>query len=232
MYLGIILVKQLPTRVFQLVMTIDRKLADVVLADNGTIDAILAPDAAYATLPFFERLFVQKMQVARILLDKNGRLQAVTQRVMSHGRQASQVAPAPDVYGTWFWQSFTPLHIERMAQSADPLHATAVDMMLTACLPGTWRAYFDLRGLIWQGEKAALRYWAVQDPEYFVMVQKYMSTSDRLERVAAYRALMVRTLEPIGAPFNKGETALILEDSSKHVSHLGMTLDYCNKLFA
>ena len=89
-----------------------------------------------------------------------------------------------------------------MAQSADPLHPTAVDMMLTACLPGTWWAYFDRRGLIWQGEKAAL-----------------------------HRALMARTIQPIDAPFNKGEMALIFEDSSKHVSHLGMTLDYWNKLF-
>ena len=224
--------KQLPVRIFQLVTTIGGRLADVVLADNGTIDAILAPDATYAMLPFFERLFVQKMQVARIWVDKTGQLQAVKQRVTSNEWQATQVAPAPDVYGTWFWQSFTPLHIERMAQSDDPIHATAVDMMLTACLPGTWRAYFDLRRLIWQGEKAALRYWVVHDPEYFALVQKCLNTQDRLIKVAAYRALVVRTIEPIGAPFNKGETALILEDPSKHVSHLKLTLDYWNRLFA
>ena len=61
----------------------------MVLADNGTIEAILAPDVVYATLPFFERLFVQKMQVARILVDKSGRLQVVKQRVMSHEWQAA-----------------------------------------------------------------------------------------------------------------------------------------------
>ena len=43
---------------------------------------------------------------------------------------------------------------------------------------------------------------------------------------------MARTIQPIGAPFNKGETALILEDPSKHVSHLKLTLDYWNGLFA
>ena len=61
---------------------------------NGTIDAILAPDAAF---PLFERLFVQKMQVARILIDKMGRLQTMKNRVTSGEWQASQVAPAPDV---------------------------------------------------------------------------------------------------------------------------------------
>ncbi len=228
----LILVKQLPARVFQLVTTIDGRLADVVLADNGTIEGILAPGATYGTLPFFKRLFVQKLQVAWILVDKAGQLQAVKQRVTSSEWQATQVAPRPDVYGTWFWQSFTPLHIERMAHSDDPIHVTAVDMMLTSCLPGTWRAYFDLRGLTWQGEKAALRHWAVHDPEYFVLVQKCLNTQDRLIKVAAYRALMERTIQPIGAPFNKGETALILEDPSKHVSHLCMTLDYWNALFA
>ena len=117
-------------------------------------------------------------------------------------------------------------------QSYDTVHATVVDMMVTSCLPGTWRAYFDLRGLIWQGEKAALRYWTAQDPEYFALVQKCLDTQDRLERVAAYRALMERTIQPIGAPFNKGETALLLEDPSNHASHLRMTLDYWNGLFA
>lgn len=228
----LILVKQLPVRIFQLVTTIDGRLADVVLADSRTIDAILALDAAYGTLPFFERLFVQKMQVARIWVDKTGQLQAVKQRVTSNEWQATQVASTPDVNGTWFWQSFTPLHIERMAQSDDPIHATAVDMMLTACLPGTWRAYFDLRMLIWRGEKAALRYWAAHDPEYLGLVRRYLETPDRPQRVTAYRALMERTIQPIGAPFSKGETALIMEDPMQHASHLRMTLDYWNGLFA
>ena len=87
-------------------------------------------------------------------------------------------------------------------------------------------------GLVWQGEKAALRYWAVHDPEYLGLVRRCLDTQDRLQRVAAYRVLMERTIQPIGAPFNKGETALILEDPSKHALHLRMTLDYWNGLFA
>ena len=116
-------------------------------------------------------------------------------------------------------------------QSYDTVHATVVDMMVISCMPRTWRANFDLRGLVWQGEKAALRYWAVHDQDYLALVRKCLDTQDRPQRVAVYRVLMERTIQPIGAPFNKGETALILEDPSKHASHLRMTLDYWSGLF-
>lgn len=39
----------------------------------------------------------------------------------------------------------------------------AADMLLTACLAGTWRSYFDVRALPWDGEKAALRHWMAHD---------------------------------------------------------------------
>ena len=93
-------------------------------------------------------------------------LTCVQQHVTSSSWKASHSEPPAQgaLYAAWFWQSFGLLQLERMARSDDSFHLLAVDMMLTACLSGTWRSYFDIRALPWNGEKAALRYWKEHFP--------------------------------------------------------------------
>jgi len=118
-----------------------------------------------------------------------------------------------------------------MSQSQDPIHLSAVDMMLTACIPETWRSYFDIRGIAWEGEKAAIRYWAEHDTDYFQTVKKCIEIRNRNERHAAYRELVERTLEPVGKVFNKGETAVILANSTNGIEDVKKTLQYWSSLF-
>ena len=97
-----------------------------------------------------------------------------------------------------------------MAASPDPVHQTAADMMLLACLTGTWRAYFDLRGLAWTGEKAAIRYWLQHDMACYERVQAVLRAGERQERLHAYQQLVDYVLMPVGALLSKGQTAVIL----------------------
>ncbi|GAB4577635.1 MAG: hypothetical protein Fur0022_03660 [Anaerolineales bacterium] len=202
----LILVQAIPARVFQMVTTIGGRLADIVLVETETADSLLTAPAPQPRS--FEALFAQKMKTARILYDASGRLEKVQQLVTGE-RTSSNISDA-DLYATWFWQSHALLHLERMAQSPDPLYLSAVDMMLTANLPGTWRSYFDIHNLPWEGEKAALRHWAAHDPGYLHLVRQCLEAVDRHERLAAYRSLVEQTLAPVGQLLVQGETAVML----------------------
>jgi len=227
----LILVKSLPAPVFQMATTIDGRLADIVLVTSETAEALLT-----ATEPpqprSFEALFAHKMRVAQILYDGSERLHRVKQLVTDETWQVrlSDDQYDSDSYATWFWQSHGLLHLERMAQSPDPVHLSAVDMMLTANLSMTWRSYFDTRRVAWEGEKTAVRYWAKHDEAYLQLVRKCLAATDRNQKLALYRDLVTRALEPVGPAFQKGETAVMLAGSNTK-AEVQTTLQYWDGLF-
>ncbi len=196
----LILLTSLPMRVFQLLTTIDGRLADIVLVETETADSLLATGERPTAL--FEALFARKMQTARIHYDRSGRLHRLQQLVTSP---------------TW---------------DNDPVHRLAVDMLLAACLAGTWRSYFDVRALPWDGEKAALRYWMAHDIGYYQTVQRCLGAGDAQERLVAYRALVQQTIEPIGSILRLGETAVVLAQGAAEWEDVDAILRYWNSLFS
>src|SRR5262245_57663999 len=108
----------------------------------------------------------------------------------------------------------------------------AADMLLTACLAGTWRSYFDVRALPWDGEKAALRHWMAHDASYYQAVQAYLGAVDRQSRLAAYRALVQQTIEPIGLILRLGETAVVLAQGAAEWADVDAILRYWNSLLS
>jgi hypothetical protein len=113
------------------------------------------------------------------------------------------------MYMAWFGQSLLLLHLERMAQSQNPIHLSAVDLKLAAGIVGAWKSYFEVRQIPSKNEKAALRYWAEHDPGYLQTILRCLALQDRNEKLAAYRDLVERTLEPVGQVLHKGETAVM-----------------------
>jgi hypothetical protein len=227
----LVLITQLPTPVFQLITSIQGRLADVVLVETDTADTLLATGEHPTVL--FDALFARKMQTARIHYDRSGRLNAVQKLVTSVAWNTTTRAPSassrwPHI---WFWQSFGLLQLERMAQSHDLIHRLAVDMLLTACLAGTWRSYFDVRGLPWDGEKAALRYWMEHDVPYFQTVQRCLGAANQQERLVAYRELVQHTIQPIGPILRLGETAVALARAENEWADVEAILRYWNSLF-
>lgn len=229
----LILVRDLPARIFQMVTTIGGRVADIVPVEIGVADDLLAA-AAPPPPRSFEGLFAQKMQTAHILYDASNRLKRIHAQVASTTWAAptTNEASEADLYSIWFWQSFGLLHLNRMAQSTNPIHLSAVDMMLTSCLPTTWRSYFDLRGIAWQGEKAAVRYWTQHDAGYLEKVNACFAAPDRPARLAAYQSLVEITLQPIGKIFTEGDTAVLLTDSNDLNQNVRKSLDYWNSLFS
>ncbi len=215
-----------------MITTIDGRLADIVLVETQTADLLLStqeppPSGSFAAL------FVQKMQVAQIRYDASGRLLSVKQLVTSDAwlNKYTIYQAEPDIYPAWFWQSFGLLHLERMAHSPDPVHLSAADMMFTACLAGTWRSYFDIRGVAWQGEKSAVRYWTEHAPDYLAAVRQCLAACDRGEKLASYRRLVELTLAPIGPVFSRGDTAVILAGAANASDDVQRTLHFWNSLF-
>jgi hypothetical protein len=71
--------------------------------------------------------------------------------------------------------------------------------------------YFQLRGLRWEGDKAAVRHLMAHDPAYMDLLTRFLGAQDREHKCALYQQLAVRTVAPVGSLWKEGETAITFE---------------------
>jgi len=229
----LLLVTHLPVRIFQMLTHIHGRMADVVFVETEMADRLLETPNAVQTNSF-EGLFLLKMHAAYIVYDASGRLNRVQQWV-KHDKPFGDwllPSPYPDLYAAWFWQNHGLYHLKRMVQSNDPLYQTAVDMMLLSCLSGVCRAYYCVRQLPWQGEKAAIRYLQSHDPDYLALLRECLATVDRMHKLDLYEQLVSYSLAPAGPVWKPGITAVYLADPTQHATHTEAALTFWENLFA
>lgn len=226
----LLLVTKLPVPIFQMFTHIGGRMADLVFLETVAADHILAQAKPVAPNSF-DGMQLQKMFTAHIVYDASGRLARLQQH--AHQRQDNLFLPVSEnaLYDACFWPNHALYHMKRMAQSDDPTYLTAVDMMLTTSLSGLWRAYYQVRDLRWQGEKAAVRYWQVNDPDYLQRLRECMAEPDQHKKLALYEALLRHTLAPV-APLWEGDvSAVYLRDTPHTDANLRAALDFWEGLF-
>jgi hypothetical protein len=82
----------------------------------------------------------------------------------------------------------------RYFESDDPLYHEALEIRLLYSVIELITGYFILRGIPWRGEKNAVAYCKVYDPEFYGLFQKYTQSSDLKTRFELYRVMVARTL--------------------------------------
>jgi predicted nucleotidyltransferase len=231
----LILVTRPPVNIFQMLTHIDGRMADVVFVRSETADRVLAEQAlspVSATSP--TGMFLLKMQAAHIVYDASERLRRIQQLMAHYAQQPTYdwLLPSTDtaLYDAWFWQNHSLSHLKRMVRSDDPVYLTAVDLWLPACLKQLCRDYGSIRGLPWQGEKAAIRYLQEHDPGYLARLRECLAETDRRRKIEFYEALVKITLAPMGELWTPGITAVYLDDPAKHSTHLDSALAYWEAL--
>lgn len=227
----LIVLRDLPAPVFQIITAIDGLIADIVPVNVELIERMVAAGAEPPT-DLFGVMLVQKLRTARILFDRAGlmaRAQAAARAI-----PAISLTPKPAMfakrYAEMFWQGFVTQQVRRMSRSEDELHHLAADMMISSILTQTYRAYFELRGLAWEGEKAALRYWRQSDPACYELVRLLIGARDLEARLNAYERLSRHVLDGYGEPIRAGQTAVMLATDVSEVDVTAM-LDYWDRLF-
>ncbi|MFN8494304.1 MAG: hypothetical protein U0350_42285 [Caldilineaceae bacterium] len=226
-----IILRDLPIEVLQIVTAIDGRVADVVPIRTELVERIAAKgvDAAVGR---FEEMFVQKLRTAQLLFDRVGTLRRAQTavRTIPEERMLPKAASYGKRYREMFWQGFVIQQARRMARSDEEIHLLAAEMMLTSILTQTYRSYFELRGLTWEGEKTALRYWQQTDARCYQLVRELIRSTNLNERLATYERLSEHVLAGYGEPIREGQTAVMfaLEPTESGVAEM---LNYWDGLF-
>jgi hypothetical protein len=205
----LVLARERPKSLLHVWTTIGRRSADVLLMDTRTYDDVLGGRRRLATSSM-DAVFMVKLCRAEIRLDRSGRF-ARGQLAIAEGREWLRPMSYAARYVVWFSQNFGLAHLERLATSTDPIYLITADVLLASSASATVRAYFELRELPWQGDKAAMKHLAAQDPEFLDLLRRLLTAPERHQKVERYRALVTRALEPFGEIWRHGTTAVSLD---------------------
>lgn len=190
---------------------IDERLADLLFASVAELDELLA-SATVSAESWLGRIALW-CESGTVLFDRGGRLTAVQHKVAQPGWIS---APEPhSSYAMWFSINYNLLQTERLHRSTDPVYQQAVEMRLLYSVSDLLTGYFGLRGLVWPGEKAAVRYWQAHDPAYLALCTAYHAAEQAM-RLACYARLAAYTVAPAGGLWPEAATAFRLAQNENH----------------
>jgi hypothetical protein len=119
-----------------------------------------------------------------------------------------------DVYGAWIGVNYNLLHTRRLMRSDDPVYRHAAELRMSLYGVGSIIfSYFRIRKLLWEGDKAAIRYLMAHDPSYFDLLQQFLREFDPHAKLAIYEQIAAATLAPIGDRWS-GEPTVLWSDTS------------------
>lgn len=216
-----------PIPIFQMLTHIDGRMADIVFADVETAERIFTLDHP-VKIGSPEGMLIHKIYNAEIVYDASGWLANVQRHVQTRSQVGDWLLTATERerYAAWFWQNHGLFHVKRMAQSRDPIYVTAADLMLMRGLADLCRSYYTVRQLVWEGEKAALRYLAVHDPEYLALLQSCLAEHNRGRKIEQFEQLVAHALAPAAPPWSPGVTAVILRNSTQQPEQVEEALQF------
>ena len=173
---------------------IDGHFAEIYCTTVAALDRAITEPERWMTGSDEEAL-VRWPRDGQIRYDRSGLLQRGKDIA---GALPAAVAADATMYGGWWGIGYNAAHLRRYARSSDPEGQAAAGVKLLFCLFQVVAHYFTMRRIPWRGEKAAMRYLAEYDPNYFVLLRCCLAESDLIRKVELYEELALRTAMPIG----------------------------------
>jgi hypothetical protein len=208
----IVVLNEMPVPIHVALTHIDNRLTDVIFFSAAAIERILGQESLADLVDTLEGKLIRWLQAGQIAFDRAGRLGEARSKVQSG--QWLRTAGDGEIYAAWFSVNYNVQQTRRMMTSPDPVYLWAVDFRLLYQLADLWGSYFRIRGLPWDGEKGAIRYFQAHDPGYLDLFRTCLAEADRSRKVQLYEQLAALTLAPVGGLWPDGATAIQLTVSA------------------
>ncbi len=147
-----------------------------------------------------------RMGDGRIKKDESGCLGRAREKVL--GGVELELLNDRQRYDRWWFTNLFLRIARRLDLSDDPVYVQAVDMNVNGMLDYLKVDYFNFRGLLWKGEKDAVRYWASHDPGFLHLFMQCIKETETSRRVTLLEMLCVLASKPFGPIWGDDQTAM------------------------
>jgi hypothetical protein len=207
----LVVLAEMPVPLHVGITYIDHRLTDLLFASTAHVDQLLAAQVAIDG-DVWEGRIARWLVTGQVMFDRHGSLRRVQEKV----RASQWIRPLEDIdaYGAWIGVNYNLLHTRRLMQSGDPVYLHAAELRMSLYGVGSIiLTYFRIRKLLWEGDKAAIRYLMAHDSSYFELLQQFLRESDPRAKFTLYERLAAATLAPLGEPWS-GEPTVLWSDVS------------------
>jgi len=184
---------------------VNNRLTDLLFVTTEQLDEIQALKAPIDSWIWLGRI-VAWFETGRIVFDRKGQLQQIQNKV----RAQPALRPLDkDGRAGWWRVNYNLAQTLRMLASDDPVYLIAAELRMALYGPTDLLFnYFDIRNLMWQGDKEAVRYLMAHDATYLTRFRAFISECELATKAALYSELAARTVAPVGDLWPQGITAL------------------------
>jgi predicted nucleotidyltransferase len=218
----IIVLAEMPVPLHVGVTYIDGMLTDLIFLRDAQIEDAVA---IKERVPDDARLgrIVRWLDEGTILFDRAGRLT----EAQAKARSADWlVRPEGAEYSAWFAINYNLAQTKRLLASDDPVCLATVDLRMALYAPRDLVfGYFQLRGLRWEGDKAAVCHLMSHDPGYLALLTRFLNEPDRGKKRELYERLAALTVVPIGELWQEGDMAMTFggESTAPNMVEVGLS---------
>lgn len=205
----LVLLAEMPVPLHVGITYIDHRLTDLLFATTAHIDHILEAEVALDG-DRWEGRVARWLAAGQVVFDRRGRVRQAQAKVSS----GNWIRPFEDIdaYGSWIGVNYNLLHTRRLMRSDDPIHLHAAELRMSLYgFTSVLFSYFRIRKLLWEGDKAAVRYLMAHDLPYFELLQQFMREPDPHRKFAAYEQIAAATLAPLSTLW-EGEPTVLWND--------------------
>jgi predicted nucleotidyltransferase len=205
----LVVLAEMPVRLHVGITYIDHRLTDLLFATTTHIERILAAEVAIDG-DAWEGRIARWLMTGQVVFDRHGRVRQAQAKVYD----SNWIRPLEDIdaCGAWIGVNYNLLHTRRLMRSDDPVHLHAAELRMSLYgVASVLFSYFRIRNLLWEGDKAAIRYLMAHDPSYFDLLRQFLRESDPHRKFAIYERIAAATLAPISKLWD-GEPTVLWND--------------------
>jgi predicted nucleotidyltransferase len=205
----LVVLAEMPVPLHVGITYIDHRLTDLLFATTTHVKQILAAQVAIDG-DAWEGRIARWLMTGQVVFDRHGSLRQARAKLCSGDwiRSLEDI----DAYGAWIGVNYNLLHTRRLIRSDDPVYLHAAELRMSMYgVVSVLLSYFRIHKLLWEGDKAAIRYLVAHDPPYFDLLQQFLRASDPYRKFAIYERIAAATLAPISTLWD-GEPTVLWND--------------------
>ena len=209
---------------------VDHRLTDLLFFVRAEVEQVLALERPVEAEARIGNL-IHWLQIGHIAFDRNGQLEMAQQKA----RQGGWRLPpgAAECGRSWYRINFNVAHNRIMLASDDPVYRQALAVRLLYGLAEVFFGYLRVRGVLWDGEKAAIHYLSANDPDFLALFCSCLAESDPARKLQIYEELAAWAIAPVGGLWGPDITVIPLEaEDARSPEAYEDALDFWEQLVA
>jgi hypothetical protein len=190
---------------------IDDKFADIFFFDQADLERIDTTKELPGNA--MDAVFVSWLQKATIQFDKTGKLTDLKNKADELNKKVSIPKSEKDL----FWQKINYNFVAntRYFESNDTTYHEALEVRLLYSVSEVFTGYFEFRGILWRGEKSAMKYLKENDTNFYNVFIAYTKAVDLSDKFNKYSDLVKMVFTDGYKLWSKGDVLPQAKDRAK-----------------